>query len=153
MKQFEKIEFINVNFRYNKSPIVLKNININIKAGEIVGIVGESGAGKSTLINLILGELNPSGGIIKINNEISHNLRESLFGNLAYLSQNPLILNDNLISNITLSNENKLKNKEIIDKLIIDLDLIKLFSDDNIIKYKNLIINLFFYHFQKYLSN
>ena len=49
-----EIEFRNVNFRYHHNfPYVLKNVNVKIKAGETIGIIGHTGSGKTTLINLI----------------------------------------------------------------------------------------------------
>ena len=50
------IETRNLSFRYNQdSPVILDNMNLGIKKGEVVGIVGLSGSGKSTLINVING--------------------------------------------------------------------------------------------------
>jgi ATP-binding cassette subfamily B protein len=58
----------NVNFRYTENDeCVLKNINMEIKAGEKIAVVGYNGAGKSTLINLILRLYDPSGGVILYN--------------------------------------------------------------------------------------
>ena len=48
----------------------LKNINLNIDEGEILGILGENGAGKTTLIKLMVGLLHPTNGNIKVNNYI-----------------------------------------------------------------------------------
>ena len=54
-----------ISYRYSpESPLVLKNININIKAGEFIAIVGESGSGKSTLVRLLLGFSKPEDGSI-----------------------------------------------------------------------------------------
>lgn len=47
------IKFINVNKKFNKDSYVLKNINLEIEAGEVVVICGPSGAGKSTLVKTI----------------------------------------------------------------------------------------------------
>ena len=47
------VQFENVRFGYDKSNPVLKGINLDIKAGEMIGLVGKSGAGKSTTINLL----------------------------------------------------------------------------------------------------
>lgn len=48
-----KIEFRNLNFSYRDQRIVLKNINLTVEPGTILGIVGQTGSGKSTLVNLI----------------------------------------------------------------------------------------------------
>ena len=49
-----KIEFNNINFRFSdSSPLILKNINFDIKPGCFIGVAGESGSGKSTLLKLI----------------------------------------------------------------------------------------------------
>jgi len=48
-----EIEFRNVSFYYEKGDPVLKNINVKIKPGEMIGLVGSSGSGKTTMINLI----------------------------------------------------------------------------------------------------
>lgn len=58
-----QIEANNISFRYNqKSPWILKDINITIKEGERVGLVGPSGYGKSTLVKILSGYLKPSKG-------------------------------------------------------------------------------------------
>lgn len=62
------LELENVSFRYGESaPWVLKRVNITIKPGEHVAIVGASGCGKSTLAKLLLGLLEPTEGTIKVN--------------------------------------------------------------------------------------
>ena len=60
----------NINFRYTeKSPWILKDINLNIKSGERVGIIGPSGYGKSTLAKIIAGYEKPTSGKILIDGE------------------------------------------------------------------------------------
>jgi ABC-type multidrug transport system fused ATPase/permease subunit len=62
-----QIRLENVSFRYNvKAQWVLKNINLTILKGSRVGFIGKTGSGKSTLIDLIMGLLQPSEGVIKI---------------------------------------------------------------------------------------
>ena len=55
----------------------LKSINLEIKPGEFVGIIGRSGSGKSTLINMITGIDRPSGGEILVGDTAVHKLNEN----------------------------------------------------------------------------
>jgi len=59
------IEIKNVSFAYNKE-IILKDINLNIKKGDYLAIIGPNGGGKSTLVKLILGFIKPTKGKIKL---------------------------------------------------------------------------------------
>lgn len=60
------ISFDNVSFHYGENKGVIDNLNLDIKPGEKVGLVGRSGAGKSTLVNLLLRFHDVEGGSIKI---------------------------------------------------------------------------------------
>jgi ATP-binding cassette subfamily B protein len=62
-----KVAFEGVTFGYKSYEPVLKGINLDIKPGEMIGIVGRSGAGKSTMINLLMRLYDPSQGRITIN--------------------------------------------------------------------------------------
>ncbi len=61
------IEFRNVRFGYKPYETVLKDINLTVRQGQMVGLVGHSGAGKSTLINLILRLYETDSGVITVN--------------------------------------------------------------------------------------
>lgn len=66
--KIETIKFENLSFHYDDSPdLILKNINLDVKAGEVVALVGKSGSGKTTLVNLIPRFFEASSGAIKIN--------------------------------------------------------------------------------------
>ena len=78
------IEIENVSFSYSDTP-VLENLNCNIQKGEIVGIIGSNGAGKTTLIKLMIGQLKPQKGSIKIFNFEMDKICK--FHNIGYLSQ------------------------------------------------------------------
>ncbi|NLF19932.1 MAG: ATP-binding cassette domain-containing protein, partial [Clostridiaceae bacterium] len=59
------LEVVNLSFHFADVE-VLENINFAIEKGDFVGLVGSNGAGKSTLIRLILGELQPVGGEVRL---------------------------------------------------------------------------------------
>lgn len=61
-----EVEFANVDFGYEKHIPVLRNVNLHVKPGEMIGLVGHSGAGKSTMINLICHFYDADEGVIKI---------------------------------------------------------------------------------------
>ena len=56
----------NVTFGYESATPVLRNVSVEVKAGEMIGVVGHSGCGKSTLINLIMRMYDPTEGVIEI---------------------------------------------------------------------------------------
>ncbi len=114
--KLEKIEFEKVSFRYDQTlPYIFKDINLTIKKGESIGLVGETGSGKSTLIDLMMGLLKPTSGQIKING-IDINMPEnasylrSWRSSIAHVPQSIFLLDDTIKVNIGLG-----FNKENID--------------------------------------
>ncbi len=100
--KFEKnIEFKEVFFQYqNSDKLALEKLNVHIKAGSKIGIIGNSGAGKSTFVDLILGLLTPSKGQIKSDEKnINVNLKswQSL---ISYVPQDIYLLDDTIQNNI-----------------------------------------------------
>ena len=67
------IDIEDLTFGYDEGTDVLKHVDLHIKKGDMVGIVGKSGVGKSTLINLIMRMYDPDGGCVKID---GHDLRD-----------------------------------------------------------------------------
>lgn len=108
-KNFEfskEIRLKNVSYKYDKS-YVLKDINISIKRGEKIAIIGPTGSGKSTLINLVMGTLTMQEGELSIDgtNIYPSKEREKQLlwqKNIAYVSQNPYIVNATIEENIAL---------------------------------------------------
>lgn len=103
----EKIEYKNVNFSYNDTKRVLKNINLSILKGKTVALVGQSGSGKSTFVDLLPRFYDVDNGEIRIDGintkDFSfHDLRE-LMGNV---NQDPILFNDTIYNNITFGVEN-----------------------------------------------
>ena len=101
------IEFNNVHFNYgkaaketNRSP-VMNGLNLNIKPGEKIGLVGRSGAGKSTLVNLLLRFYDTDSGTIKIDGQnITDVSQESLRRYIAMVTQDTSLLHRSVKDNI-----------------------------------------------------
>ena len=94
------IEFKDVNFAYNERPI-LQNFNLNIRAGEKIGIVGRSGAGKSTLIQLLLHFYDIQSGKISIDGQnITSVTQDSLRKHIALVTQDTSLLHRTVMENI-----------------------------------------------------
>jgi ATP-binding cassette subfamily B protein len=95
------IQFKMIDFSYIKDKPLFKNLNITIKAGEKVGLVGFSGSGKSTLLNLMLRLFEPQFGSILIDQQnINTVSQESLRDNIAMIPQDPMLFHRSLIENI-----------------------------------------------------
>ena len=92
------IELKNVNFKYSdESPLVLENININIKKGSRVGFVGETGSGKSTLLDIFMGLIHPTSGKLLVDDKsIGEDNQYAWWKNIAHVPQS-IFLSDNTI--------------------------------------------------------
>lgn len=96
------IEISHLNFRYSSdTPLVLKDVNMSIKNGEFVAVVGSSGAGKSTLMRMLLGFEKPeSGAIFFDSQDISSIDIGSLRRQLGVVLQNDTVLQGTVLQNI-----------------------------------------------------
>ena len=101
-----EIDFEGVSFSYPKDEkLVLTNINLKIRAGEKVALVGKSGGGKTTLLNLIPKFYNINSGTIKLDGVDINNISlKSLRDNLALVSQDIILFNDTIYNNIAYGN-------------------------------------------------
>uniref|UniRef100_A0AAF5DAS6 Uncharacterized protein n=2 Tax=Strongyloides stercoralis TaxID=6248 RepID=A0AAF5DAS6_STRER len=113
------IEFKNVKFRYSSRQDVeiIKNLSINIKAGEKIAFVGTSGSGKSTILSLLLRFYDPESGDIYID---GHNIKQLNINNLrehiGVVSQEPVLFDGTIEENIKLGhiNNENINRKQII---------------------------------------
>lgn len=95
------IEFDNVSFGYDETVDVLKNINLNIHPGEMIGIVGRSGVGKSTLINLVMRLYDVDEGCIKIDGvNIKDISQDSLRSQIGVVLQETFLFSGTIYDNI-----------------------------------------------------
>lgn len=131
----DKIAIKNLSFKYdnNSENYVFKNINLEIKKGDKIAIVGESGVGKSTFINVLTGLLKPSGGNISADGR-------SIFENIknwqeiiSYIPQDIYLIDDTIEKNITFSTQEENVDKTWVDEV---LKLSNIYDEINNLKNK-----------------
>lgn len=95
------ISFKNVSFSFDRSKKVLKNINLDINPGDIVGIVGTTGSGKSTLVNLFLRYYDGYQGNIYLDGTDIRDIDMKYFRSLiGFVQQEPQMFHDTIFNNI-----------------------------------------------------
>jgi ABC-type multidrug transport system fused ATPase/permease subunit len=110
-----RIEFKNVNFSFDRTKKTLKNINLVIEPGDVVGIVGTTGSGKSTLINLLLRYYDHYEGQILVGGVDIRDIDMHFYrGNIGYVQQEPLMFHDTIYNNIAYG-DNSFTADEIIN--------------------------------------
>jgi len=111
------ISFHNVNFSYNESDLVLKNLNLTIKKGSTIGLVGTTGSGKSTLIKLLLRFYDITSGSLTVDGtEISELKQDQLRRLIGLVSQETYLFHGSVRENIVYGSFDKTEN-DIIDAL------------------------------------
>ena len=113
-EKIQNIKFENVNYKYEDSnDYVLKNINLNVKAGEIVAFVGKSGSGKTTLVNLLARFFNTDEGTVTVNGVNIKNIPLGTYRNkFAIVPQETFLFGGTIKENISFG-------KEVTDEEII----------------------------------
>lgn len=102
----------NLCFRYSserdadESPLVLNNVNLNVRAGEKVALVGASGGGKSTLVQVVLGMYAPQSGMLYFDDvPVSEIGLDVVRENVATVLQHPAMFNDTVRMNLSLGQD------------------------------------------------
>jgi len=113
-KSIDNIRLKNVSLSYysknSSSPfVILNNFNLSLKKNNIYGIYGLSGSGKTSLLNILVGFIKPQKGKIYYNNQLQIHNKISTKYNISFLSQNPTILDENIIINSTLRFSNTIE--------------------------------------------
>lgn len=111
-----KLELKNIDFQYpSRSEKVLDNVNLEIKSGEKIAIIGKTGSGKSTLVDLILGLQSPNRGKILIDGKASEIKNYNWFNSIGYVPQNIYLFDESIEYNITL------KDSKNVDQNLLNL--------------------------------
>jgi ATP-binding cassette subfamily B multidrug efflux pump len=101
------IQFEQVSFSYGLQKSVLHTLNLNIKAGEKVGLVGRSGAGKSTIVNLLLRFYDVEQGRVLIDGQdIKYMMQNSLRSQIGMVTQDTSLLHRSVRDNILYGRPN-----------------------------------------------
>lgn len=125
----EKIEFSNVSMSFG-DKVVFNDVNISICKGDKIQINGDNGSGKSTLIKLLLKNIRPTLGCIKINGINYDNIsKSSVLNKIAYVPQKQFVFNETAMNNITLGLVDY--DKTLLDKLIKEFGLEKIIDSSN----------------------
>lgn len=90
-----------ITFSYSQGETILEDLTVSIQKNSVFGIIGESGVGKSTLINIMLGNLFPLSGSVKIDDiKLTKNNISNWQSNIGYVSQKIYLLDEPIINNI-----------------------------------------------------
>ncbi|MDE0638525.1 MAG: ABC transporter ATP-binding protein [Candidatus Poribacteria bacterium] len=100
-----EVKFHNMTFGYDAHKPVLRDINLHVKPGEMIGLVGHSGAGKSTLINLICRFYTPDAGRLEIDGEDIKQINlKDLRRQIGVVLQEPYLFSGTIAENISYAN-------------------------------------------------
>lgn len=97
-----RVQFERVRFGYDKSNPVLKDIDLDVRPGEMIGLVGRSGAGKSTTVSLLCRFYEADAGVLKIDGVDIRDLSlEQLRGQIGIVPQDPFLFAGSIAENIS----------------------------------------------------
>lgn len=115
VKKIDSIELKNVSYTYDNNIYVLKNINLTLKKGEIISLVGRNGSGKSTLIKLIAGLYDNYSGKILVNGVDLKNIsKDSYYEKVSILFQDYNKYEMSLKENVCIGNLDFMEDDEMI---------------------------------------
>ncbi len=132
--KLKKINFLNeiglrnVSFSYERGKPILDNLNLTIKKGEFIGLMGQSGVGKSTLVDILIGLFDIDKGRILVDgSEISELYRYNIIG---YIPQQITLFDASILKNITLESDKKKINLKSV-KNVIELSGLREFVENS----------------------
>lgn len=113
-----EITLKNIDFSYLKNKQqILSNLNLTIKKGECIGVIGQTGSGKSTLLDLLMGLLNPTNGELLVDGTlISHKNIRAWQKNIAHIPQSIFLIDASVQKNIVFDYSDEKINKKKLEK-------------------------------------
>jgi ABC-type multidrug transport system fused ATPase/permease subunit len=126
VKNFSIIDIKNLTVKIEEK-IIFKNINLKIKRGKNIGILGESGAGKSTLIDVLMGLRGYAKGIITVDGKNSNPSKfDGFYGNVSYIPQEIYLSDITIQENISMGEG---EDAEKIDQILTKVNLKNIFEE------------------------
>jgi ABC-type bacteriocin/lantibiotic exporter with double-glycine peptidase domain len=112
------IKVVDLEYKYPGSDTsIIKGLNLEIKKGERIALVGDIGAGKSTLLKIMLGLIKPTSGDLFLNGKNYKTIKQTdIFKKFGYMTQTPILFNRSILDNILFSNPDSTR-KEVEDLL------------------------------------
>ncbi len=110
-----KIDFKNVSFAYEPGKNVLEDINLSIRPGETVAIVGQTGSGKSSLVNLIARFYDAGSGAVTVDGcDVRTVTQQSLRGQIGIVPQDPILFSGTIEENIKYGKKDATRDEVIV---------------------------------------
>ncbi|WP_193212251.1 ABC transporter ATP-binding protein [Luteolibacter marinus] len=102
MQWNREVSIENLTFQYpGSSRRIIDNLSLRIPKNSVVGITGQTGSGKSTFVDLVLGLLVPTGGVIKVDQTpLSKEIQRAWRGGIGYVPQDIFLIDDSIAANI-----------------------------------------------------
>ena len=121
----------NISYTYNKNlkdetSYIFKDVNLEIKRGSKIGIIGASGSGKSTLIDLLMGIITPQKGEISIDNDKLNLIKKNWFKVIGCVPQDVFILDESLKKNIAFGLQDNQIDTNKVNKALEFANLVEL---------------------------
>lgn len=118
--RFQIMEIKDLSFSYNKNKkIVINDLNFKIRKGDWIALIGKTGFGKSTLMDLLMGLLTPSTGVLKVNNVILNAYNQNNFRQfIGHVPQKVFLTEGSVAENIAFGLENKEINYQKIEEVL-----------------------------------
>lgn len=100
------IEMKQLSFQYEEnSPMILRDLNLNIQVGQKVAILGKSGSGKSTLAALLRGDLSPTSGQLTLAGIATYHIGDKIADYIGVIQQEPYLFHTSVFNNLKIGNE------------------------------------------------
>lgn len=101
----ERLSCRGLGFSYSSGPPVLDGLDLDIRRGDVVGLVGASGSGKSTLVDLLCGLVQPSEGAVLVDGQTLRGRERDWWPSISFVQQSTFVLDGSLLDNVAFGDD------------------------------------------------